>query len=44
MNRLFAKLGFDPNAGVTVGGSVLPWQVLYLAVSIPASVAVAYLS
>ena len=44
MNRLFAKLGFDPESGVVIGGSVLPWQMLYLAVSISFSLICAYLS
>ena len=44
MIRLFAKLGFGPHTGITIGGSVLPWQILYLAVSISASLVVAYLS
>jgi hypothetical protein len=44
MNRLFAKLGFNPDTGVLLAGSVLPWQLLYLAVSSAASLLVAYLS
>ena len=44
VDRLVAKLGFNPNADVTIGGSVLPWQALYLTVSISASLALAYLS
>jgi peptidoglycan/LPS O-acetylase OafA/YrhL len=44
MNRRFPKLGLDPNAGVMVGGSVLPWQILHFAVSIFASLVVAYVS
>jgi hypothetical protein len=42
MNRLFGKLSFDSNAGVMVGGSVLPWQILDFVVSISASLVVAY--
>jgi len=42
MNRRFSKPGFNPNAGVMIGGSVLPWQILYFAVSISASLVVAY--
>jgi peptidoglycan/LPS O-acetylase OafA/YrhL len=44
MNPLFAKLGFDPIAGVTLGGSVLPWQILYVALASAASLLLAYLS
>ncbi len=44
MNRLFEKLGFNPNRGLIIGGSVLPWQMVYLAASFAASLAVAYLS
>jgi peptidoglycan/LPS O-acetylase OafA/YrhL len=44
MIRLWAKLGFGPHRGITIAGSVLPWQILYLAVSISASLIVAYLS
>ncbi len=44
LNRLFAKLGFDPYSGITVAGSLLPWQLLYIAVSILVSFVIAYLS
>ena len=42
MNRFFGKLSFDPNAGVMVRRSVLLRQVLHFAVSISASLIVAY--
>jgi peptidoglycan/LPS O-acetylase OafA/YrhL len=44
MNRLLAKLGFDPIDGVTIGGSVLPWQILYVVVATVVSLLIAYLS
>jgi peptidoglycan/LPS O-acetylase OafA/YrhL/4-amino-4-deoxy-L-arabinose transferase-like glycosyltransferase len=44
MNRLFTRFGFDAERGFTVGGFVLPWQMLYLMVSSFASLAVAYAS
>jgi peptidoglycan/LPS O-acetylase OafA/YrhL len=44
INRLFEKIGFNPGAGPVIAGSMLPWQMVYLAASISASFAVAYLS
>jgi peptidoglycan/LPS O-acetylase OafA/YrhL len=44
MNRVFTKLGFDPLSGVTIKGSVLPWQILYIVVASAASLVLAYLS
>jgi peptidoglycan/LPS O-acetylase OafA/YrhL len=44
MNRIFSKIGFDPESGIIIGGSVLPWQMLYLGVTISFSLVIAYLS
>jgi peptidoglycan/LPS O-acetylase OafA/YrhL len=44
MNRLFTKLGLDSRDGVVIGGSVLPWQILYIVLASLVSLAVAYLS
>jgi len=43
-NRLSERLGLNPYGSVTVGGSVLPVQILYIVVSISMSFAAAYLS
>src|SRR5438067_11111815 len=43
-NRLFAKIGFNPDHGIVIGPTVLPWQMWYILVSTAASLAVAYLS
>jgi peptidoglycan/LPS O-acetylase OafA/YrhL len=44
MNDIFLRIGFDPNSGFTVGGLILPWQILYLGTAISLSLICAYLS
>jgi hypothetical protein len=44
MNPIFKKIGFDPDSGIILGRSVLPWQMLYLGTAISLSLLCAYLS
>jgi peptidoglycan/LPS O-acetylase OafA/YrhL len=44
MNDVFLKIGFNPDSGVVIGGSILPWQMLYLGAAISLSLICAYLS
>lgn len=44
MNDVFLKIGFNPDSGFVIGGSILPWQMLYLGTAISLSLICAYLS
>jgi len=44
MNDVFLKIGFNPDSGFVIGGSILPWQMLYLGCAISLSLICAFIS